>query len=251
MRPFYATADAVLKLSHYTKCGQTHKNVCDELGLFPLRHRYLGLRINKTFQRYVDHPDTAIKRAHAEKVVGPALTSCQADLVAATASAPKNHAITDIKTTAGMLCGHAVPGRDKFISCPTAENYALYDIMLDSLADERVIHAFALDVNCRYSHHLKICLPEVYKKIRKFIIGWLHSKAGHGLACQLKFSGLHVGDGLGRAIGEQAEQLWVRCPPSCMILLACVSYLSVLVEACLPETTQNTKSRVNIFSVGA
>jgi hypothetical protein len=43
---------------------------------------------------------------------------CQADLVTATASAPKNHAVTDIKTTGGMLCGHAAPGRDKFISVP-------------------------------------------------------------------------------------------------------------------------------------
>jgi hypothetical protein len=102
-----------------------------------------------------------------------------------------------------------MPGRNTVISCPTAEQFALYDILLGMVVQERKLGAFGLDINCQFSVHLKNQHPEIAALVGKFIIGWLHAKAGHGLGCQLNFNGLYVGVGLGRCISEQNEQLWV------------------------------------------
>ena len=65
-----------------------------------------------------------------------------------------------------------------------------------------------MDSNCQYSAHLRnLAGPAVLQDL-ECRIGWLHSKAGHNIDCQLKFSALYA-KGFGRAIGENAEQLHV------------------------------------------
>jgi hypothetical protein len=43
----------------------------------------------------------------------------------------------------------------------------------------------------------------------EFVVGWLHSRAGHKLECQLESCSMFK-EGLGRLIGEMMEQIWVR-----------------------------------------
>ena len=65
-----------------------------------------------------------------------------------------------------------------------------------------------MDTNCQYSSHLRNLVGGDILTGLKCYLGWLHSKAGHDMKCQLKFSGLYA-QGFGRAIGENAEQLHV------------------------------------------
>ena len=58
------------------------------------------------------------------------------------------------------------------------------------------------------SSHLRTLAGEDILDSLECYLGWLHSKAGHDMGCQLKFSVLYA-EGFGRAIGEKAEQLRV------------------------------------------
>ena len=65
-----------------------------------------------------------------------------------------------------------------------------------------------MDTCCRYEAHLRnLAGPDILETVECWL-GWLHSKAGHDIGCQLDFSGLYA-EGFGRAIGENAEQLHV------------------------------------------
>lgn len=70
------------------------------------------------------------------------------------------------------------------------------------------IDGFCLDINCQLAGNIARNHPKLYAQIKKFMVGWLHSNAGHKLPCQLKF-GAMFREGTGRAVGEQPEQLWV------------------------------------------
>lgn len=70
------------------------------------------------------------------------------------------------------------------------------------------IDGFCLDINCQLAGNIKRNHPKLALKIKKFMVGWLHSNAGHKLACQLNFCSMFR-EGTGRAIGEQPEQFWV------------------------------------------
>ena len=74
--------------------------------------------------------------------------------------------------------------------------------------DDRRLQGFFMDTNCQYSSHLRNLAGEDILDSLECYLGWLHSKAGHDMGCQLKFSGLYA-EGFGRAIGENAEQLHV------------------------------------------
>ena len=68
-----------------------------------------------------------------------------------------------------------------------------------------------LDTNCRFKAHAHRGSPALSADIAKTLdyrIGLLHSKAGHKLDCQLKFSSMYQ-TGWGRCIGENMEQMWV------------------------------------------
>ena len=65
-----------------------------------------------------------------------------------------------------------------------------------------------MDTCCQYSAHLRNLAGQGVLDNLECYVGWLHSKAGHDMACQLKFSALYAED-FGRAIGENAEQLHV------------------------------------------
>lgn len=183
----------------HCRCGETHSRVMNRAGLLPLRCRYLG-GVGHTFDQYLSQTASQPKDSNLQH-------TCQADLCCARATASKNAAITDIKCTAGMVCSHAVPGANKFISCCTPEQFALYDVLLYALLKERPVYAFVLDVNCRFSQHFKTRFTPP-QAVTLFLIGWLHSKAGHGLHCQLEYNAMFAED-MGRCIGEQTEQLWV------------------------------------------
>jgi Kyakuja-Dileera-Zisupton transposase len=216
-RGLLAVADAVMKLSHYTKCGQTHTQVCAELGVKPLIETYVSTDNLADLQRRQEQ--TAGVRSAAAGAVPQADGFdhvCQADLSCARAAALKGGAITDIKCTAGMVCTHVVPGQGLFIHSPSPEHYMLYDVLLLKLgealsAQGRSLQGFLLDINCRYKSHFRIHHSEEYSKLGDgflWMIGWLHSRAGHNLQCQMNFSALYKPD-TGRCIGEQCEQLWV------------------------------------------
>lgn len=93
---------------------------------------------------------------------------------------------------------------------PDPENFAGYDAVIVSMLknDPSRFEAFFLDVNCRYGPHFLKYHPEWAALIPRMLIGWLHSKAGHNVNCQLQHSGVYQ-ELMGRAIGEQPEQLWV------------------------------------------
>lgn len=83
------------------------------------------------------------------------------------------------------------------------------DVCQHAKGRDRKLEAFFLDINCQYASHLRnLAGAEILEELRCHV-GWLHSKSGHGLDCQLKFSAMFAKD-LGRAIGEDAEQLHVR-----------------------------------------
>jgi hypothetical protein len=63
-------------------------------------------------------------------------------------------------------------------------------------------------LECRFKGHLAAKLPELYSRIRSFAVGWVHSNAGHNLACQLANSALYK-DATGRCNGEYSELAWV------------------------------------------
>jgi hypothetical protein len=105
--------------------------------------------------------------------------------------------------------------RSSFIFCPTHESFAYYDLLLSGVHAELKkagieLKGLMLDTNCRYCPHAERDLAFDLKASEGFIynVGWLHSKAGHKLDCQLKFSSMYSA-GLGRCIGESMEQLWV------------------------------------------
>lgn len=99
-----------------------------------------------------------------------------------------------------------------WMSIADAENFHMYSAILMTLIMVGLldIDGFILDINCQFSVNLARNQPELFKKIRHLLVGWLHSNAGHKLACQVKFSGLYR-TGTGRAVGEQTEQLNVSC----------------------------------------
>ena len=61
-------------------------------------------------------------------------------------------------------------------------------------------------LSCRYGVHAKAVLPWVQEV--DFCLGWLHSKAGHRLDCQLKFCSMYRAQA-GRAPLECMEQVFV------------------------------------------
>ena len=70
-----------------------------------------------------------------------------------------------------------------------------------------VLSGLVLDFNCKFSAHAKNHWCNAFKGI-VFLIGWLHSKSGHKLECQLGFSSMYR-PGTGRLVGENMEQVWV------------------------------------------
>ena len=74
---------------------------------------------------------------------------------------------------------------------------------------DRKLEGFILDLSCQYSSHLRNKAGAQVLEELKCYVGWLHSQAGHNMSCQLKFSSMFA-ENLGRAIGENAEQLHVR-----------------------------------------
>ncbi len=68
-----------------------------------------------------------------------------------------------------------------------------------------------LDFNCKFSAHARNVWDVRYRGII-FLIGWLHSKSGHKLDCQLGFSSMYRA-GTGRLVGENMEQVWVSLTP--------------------------------------
>ena len=76
------------------------------------------------------------------------------------------------------------------------------------LYEDRTLEGFFMDTCCQYEAHLRnLAGPGILDTVECWL-GWLHSKAGHDISCQLGFSGLYA-EGFGRAIGENAEQLHV------------------------------------------
>ena len=68
-----------------------------------------------------------------------------------------------------------------------------------------------LHTNCRFKAHVHLGSPALSADIAQTLeyrIGWLHSKAGHKLDCQRKFSTMYQ-SGWGRCVGENMELLWV------------------------------------------
>ena len=74
--------------------------------------------------------------------------------------------------------------------------------------DDRTLEGFFMDTCCQYEAHLRNLAGAGILDSVECWLGWLHSKAGHDISCQLDFSGLYA-EGFGRAIGENAEQLHV------------------------------------------
>ena len=211
-------ADGVMKLSHYVNCGRTHSLACSEAGLTPAVDTYVS---QSTIAAY----NAAKAEATGEEPEDACV--CQADLTCNRPTAVRAGAVTDIKCTAGIVCAHVVPGRGLFLPSSSPEHYLLYDVLLlqllkDLAAHGRVLSCFILDINCRFASHFKRRLsPEQQLGVAAltFAVGWLHSKAGHNLQCQLAYNAMYLED-TGRVVGEQAEQLWVRCV--CVCVCVCV-----------------------------
>jgi Kyakuja-Dileera-Zisupton transposase len=214
-RGLLVVADAVMKLSHYSNCGRTHTAVCNQLHYHPKIETFVTVANTQKLEE--------LQRQAGVRQDDDVDYVCQADLSCARAAPCKGGAVTDIKCTAGMVCTHVVPARGLFIQSSSPEHFMLYDVLLltllDRLAEQnQQLKGFLLDINCRFSSHFKHFIQRNFPDVNAYayvgatsflwMIGWLHSKAGHNLQCQLDFSALFK-DGTGRCIGEQCEQLWV------------------------------------------
>jgi hypothetical protein len=115
----------------------------------------------------------------------------------------------------GML-GH-------YLSGPTHEQFIYYDALIQNLAyivgtSGLVLSGLVLDFNCKFSAHARKHWLDAFKGMA-FLIGWLHSKSGHKLDCQLGFCSIFK-SGTGRLVGENMEQVWV----SIIIHDSCILY---------------------------
>jgi len=128
--------------------------------------------------------------------------------------------VLDEKCIVGGACKHAVPVKHTFATSSRHEHFALYGAMLAMCLFGSATQAplaptlqdFQLDINCQFSKWFIKHLPQLAAPLC-FTIGWLHSKAGHNLECQLEFSAMFA-EGLGRADGEQMERVWVSDMPA-------------------------------------
>ncbi|BDA51460.1 hypothetical protein COCOBI_19-0150 [Coccomyxa sp. Obi] len=112
-------------------------------------------------------------------------TECGASLACARPYATKSGGVTDIKCLITCTCLHTVPGKGCFMGVKTHEHFAFYDLLLSCFIPDRL---------ASFAEMLGIP-PE-----------------GHGLDCQLKYKAMFA-EGLGRAIGENAEQLHAFLKP--------------------------------------
>ena len=209
-RPMGITADGNQKGSHYQNCGKTLTAALTQAGLHPLAgYKYHSSGDVNQFLVTAPRP--------ADVLLQPA-ASCDATLLCARPYASRAGAATDVKTMIGVTCLHSVPAIQGFVSFATAEQFGAYDFLLSKLLPRGDIVALFLDVNCRYSSHLRSNFPDLYAQLQHMKVGWLHSQAGHNISCQLKFGAMYA-EGLGRGIGENLEQLWVRISSRCYIAL--------------------------------
>lgn len=158
--------------------------------------------------------------------------TCTANLTCARPVAAGNSTVKDVECFAGAVCSCGVPVQGMFVSCGVPECFPVYDSMMATIQGaiecdgDQSVKAIMLDIACQFGPSFKTrfshSLPELL-----FRVGWLHSKAGHNLACQLK-SGGEFTAGLGRCIGEAIEQLWVSdilCPS-----MSCIN--AILLKIC-------------------
>lgn len=175
--------------------------------LTPLMTRFFG----EAHQDY--HQNGPRASQPASEPSQPALEDpqCPVEMNCARPTATGRGACVDQKCVIGTTCIHTVPVANGFLTSSHHENFSQYDTILwghlvHCLPELEVL---ALDINCKYSIHAKrdfaACVPPNFV----FVNGWLHSKAGHDLTCQLAFSSLFK-SGVGRLTGEGIEQLWVR-----------------------------------------
>ena len=193
-RPTITVSDGCQKLNHFASRGKVASAV-----LTPVRCKFFGV-LNDRFGPYLHslgRPTTT------------APSACTADLAAARPYSTRRAVATDICTTITNTCAHSVPGKGLFISSPVAECFPAYDLQLTlGILPEGGFDAFVMDTNCQHAAHFRNCFPGHAPDGMRWHIGWLHSQAGHGLACQLEFSSMYA-EGMGRAIGENPEQLHV------------------------------------------
>lgn len=116
----------------------------------------------------------------------------------------------------GLTCIHTVPVKDGFLSTEFNENFFHYDALIWETVQPTApsLKLLLLDNNCKYAAHARNHYSAAVPEDFRFNNGWLHSRAGHDLQCQLRFSSLYA-EGVGRDTGEGIEQLWVR--PSCHV----------------------------------
>ena len=204
-RPILLNSDGVVKGGHFESRGTSITAAWEEGKLPP---------INSDF---IDGPSSA--QSMLGRFLDPAAprglgdSACTAHLSCSRPVAAGNSTVKDVECFAGAVCGCGVPVKGVFLSCPRSECFAIYDAQLATVEGalrhrgEQQIAALMLDISCRYGPSFRARWPSVLPELR-YYVGWMHSRAGHNLACQLEFGGEYA-TGLGRCIGEAIERLWV------------------------------------------
>ena len=166
---------SVLGTMLWSTAARSHLRFC--------KHLCLACGVcHQSFQMpYIQNP-----KSGANGVCGD---TCQANLSCARATAKSNAAITDIKCTACMRCPHTIPGRNTVISCPTAEQFAIYDILLGMVVQQHKLGAFGLDINCQYSGHIRKLHPSIAKQVHHRVAalkGWPRASLPVGVQRSLR-----------------------------------------------------------------
>jgi hypothetical protein len=206
-RPLAVMADGNQKLTHHTNCGAVINDVHAKLGLPRLSSRYFG-HLDSTLEAQVHQRSIASRQRRTAEDTDADVDACGANLTCARDESYVGVKALDVKCVVGMCCIHGIPAAGLYLSCVTPEQFIYYDILLEELLSKKKVDAFVLDINCQYKKHFAKLHPELAHDLQ-FWIGWLHSKAGHNLTCQLENSALYA-DLLGRTIGENMEHIWVR-----------------------------------------
>jgi hypothetical protein len=204
-RHLVVTADGNYKLNHNANCGTKTAQAFREADLQPRFQRFFG-KVNSEVA-------ANLKAVHAPAKTHEDEGVCTANLSCARRHATARATELDEKCVVGFSCTHGVPLQGLFLSSPTHEQFRLYDMLLKECAHQentpsRQLAGLVLDINCQYEAHVRN-LDAEFASSHAFLIGWLHSKSGHNLDCQLRYSAMFA-PGTGRLIGENMEHIWVR-----------------------------------------
>jgi hypothetical protein len=204
-RPLAVMADGNQKLTHHANCGTTVTRAHTHAGLPRSSNKYFADLDATLPEQLLLHSAHKQQQRPADNEPDDA---CGANLSCAREEAYAGVKALDVKCVVGMCCMHGIPAVGMYLSCSTPEQFVYYDILLEELLAKRPdMRAFVLDINCQYKKHFMKLQPELASGLQ-FWIGWLHSKAGHNLSCQLENSALYANQ-LGRVIGENMEHVWV------------------------------------------